>query len=105
MTDLHITSAGIDTIIDVLDREARTEIARVFGSADTSCMTCTCVILDVLAAFAVPARPLTVWATVTNATYEHLLNPADGQPVQELDLPRAWRGWPMGRARLATCYW
>jgi hypothetical protein len=94
MTDPHVTSARtpaeIDTIIDILDREARTEIDRVFGSADASCMTCTRAILDVLAAFAIPARPLTVWATVTNAAYEHLLNPADGQSVQELGLPRAW---------------
>jgi len=95
MTDPHIvparTPAEIDMIIDVLDREARTEIDRVFGRADASCMTCTRAILDALAAFAVPARPLTVWATVTNAVYEHLLNPADVRSVQELGLPRAWR--------------
>jgi hypothetical protein len=94
MTAPHIaparTPAEIDTIIDVLDREARTEIDQVFSSANASCMTCTRAILDVLAAFAVPARPLTVWATVTNAAYEHMLNPADGQSVQELGLPRPW---------------
>ena len=106
--------AEVDAIVDALDREARGEVDRVFGRADTSCLTCTRTILDVLAAFAVPARPLTVWATVTNATYERLLSPSEQRPVQELGLPRAWRaagalridiGHPNDRAEVGDTGW
>lgn len=118
MTDPSIaparTPAEVDAIVDALDREAHAEIDRVFGHADASCMTCTRAILDTLDLFAVPARPLTVWATVTNAAYERLLSASEQRSVQELGLPRAWRaagafridiGHPDDRAEAGDSGW
>lgn len=83
-----LTEPQIDALVEALDREGRAEIGRVLDV--DSRLLASRVVIEVLGAFGVQARPMPVWATVLTAAYTRLLAQEGRAPVGQAAVAR-WR--------------